>query len=378
MNIFGKKAASFLVGLLTLSGTAYAVNTLPDLMVDSVEKSDNSQLTFEISNQGEAVDADTDGFVYVYVDDQLAWTYNWKYLQEHGFLNAMGNSLFTSQVPKGKESVKVCVDARNDVEEANEDNNCFTHDSFFGLTEPSTGLADLAVQDIYIDERTGMLTVVQGNIGQVDSPTVNGRTNIYVGGNLQWTYRWPNLTDRSFLNAGGSSVLTPKKVNRNVEVTVCMSTDTVMDELNKNNNCLTKQVRGRNVVRKPSQPFRSGYEYVRPYNFTMPDASINRPDFYVESISIDENDVLSVEFGNKGRTYTGNLGGHVELYLDGRRKRSYSFSELGDTNFYNAGQTSTLKAFPLTGGHQVRVCIDPFDQVREGNDANNCQTTLVK
>ena len=378
-----KKLLTGVLAMAVLMGTAYAALNLPDLTVNDVDLDSNSRLTFSLSNNGDdSVDPYSDGFVYVYVNDQVAWTYNWKYLKETGFLNAGETSVITSQIPKGSGDVRVCVDARSNVEELNEENNCFSREvaDLAGLSVP-TELPDLTIQDLYIDPMSKRLTIVQGNTGRGEVITHDGRTNIYVDGRLKWSYKWATLNDRSFLQPMTFTMLQPNKLNGSHEVTACISTEEVINEVSKRNNCFTKTVEGKRYVSKPIKPFRIPSVVKKNPSFNIPKpVANNHPDFSVERVFMNEDGMLSVEIANNGRRYTDQDGeiGIIELHLDGKKKVAYTFSELSDTAFVWQGGESILELLPLTGGHQVKVCIDPMDQIRETTDANNCLTEFVR
>lgn len=381
MKAMKKKGIALLAGIFTLASTAYAIMA-PDLTVNSVDRNGSSQLTFELGNNSETpVDAYSDGFVYVYVNDQVAWTYNWKYLQETGFLNAMGTSTITSQIPKGNGDVKVCIDAREHVAESNEENNCFVKEGFFDGEATTEGLADLQVTDVYVDPLSGFLTVEYGNLGDAPVTEYNGRTSIYIDGRLKWTYRWKDMNNRPFLKPGVTAKLAPGKFNRTHEVTACVSTDTIIDEISKRNNCMTKTVSGEYVprfeVRQPTQTHRISRQFKRPVKVPQ----TKRPDFTIEGVEINEDSMLVFTVKNVGRTfegYEGRIPGTIDLYLNGQRKKSYPLSNTGDGAFLQAGGSSLVEVFPLMGGHEVRVCVDATDNVKENNEMNNCVYTLVK
>jgi len=377
-----RKSAALFAGTLLLAGTAVA-QMLPDLTVTDVALDDQSKLTFEIANQSsEGIDPSSDGFVYVYVDGKVAWTYNWKYLKETGFLNAEGNSVITSQIPKGGNEVKVCVDARENVTEGDEANNCFTSEVEMADAPTTTVLPDLAVTDVYVDPFTGQLTVEHGNIGEGRVPDYNGNVNIYVDGKLKWTYSYTSMNTQ-FLNPGSTGVITPNKLRGVHDVTVCTSTRSVIQEVNKANNCLRRTVQGGKVLVGPQKPVRdmkNNFQY-RPggplpttYNMRSP----FKPDFSVTDVYRDEENIVYAEVENFGMEYTGDAIGEVSFFLNGRHQASYTWSEFTDLGFLSERGSAVLPVYEVMGGHEVRVCIDPSNRVQEIDENNNCFATRVR
>lgn len=98
--------------------------TLADLTVSEISL-DGSTLVVTVENVG---DADVDGTttVYVWLDDELTWTYSSSTLADQDFLDAGGSSDVSPQTIDEETEVKACVDYGDDVDESDEDNNCMT------------------------------------------------------------------------------------------------------------------------------------------------------------------------------------------------------------------------------------------------------------
>lgn len=380
-----KKTLAVLAGIVILAGTAVAA-MLPDLTVKNVAMDNSERLTFDLANKNSsAVDPNSDGFVYVYIDGKVAWTYNWKYLKETGFLDSNGLSKITSQIPKGKGDVKVCIDARENVTETNESNNCFEVKLEMAeggdAVETQTELSDLAVTDIFVDPFSSNLNVVHGNIGKGRVPDYNGSVNIYVDGDLRWTYNFSTMNTQ-FLNPGFTGKITPNKLRGQHKVTACTATRSVIEEVSKENNCLTKTVTdlnpSANYVRT-RKPQTDNLMIYRRRNQEMPSPqSYYKPDFMVKNVYRDNDGMIYAVVTNKGVKHYQNAVGEVTFYLEGRRQKSYLWSSFKDTAFLNAEGRSVLPIYSLSGAHDVKVCVDDTNRVQERDENNNCFSTLIK
>lgn len=381
-----KKALSVLAGVIVLAGTAIAA-MLPDLTVKNVTMDNSERLTFDLANKNSsAVDPNSDGFIYVYIDGKVAWTYNWKYLKETGFLDANGLSKITSQIPKGNGDVKVCIDARENVTETDESNNCFEVKVKMAkggeaMVETQTELSDLAVTDIFVDPFSSNLNVVHGNIGKGRVPDYNGSVNIYVDGNLKWTYNFSAMNTQ-FLNPGFSGKITPNKLKGQHKVTACTATRSVIEEVSKENNCLTKTVTDSNPSAnyvRTRKPQTDNLMIYRRRNLEMPSKqSYFKPDFTVKDVYRGEDDMIYAVVANKGVQHYQDAVGEVTFYLEGRRQKSYLWSSFKDKAFLNAEGKSVLPMYKVSGAHDVKVCIDDTNKVQERDENNNCFSTLIK
>ena len=380
-----KKTAAVLIGIVALAGTAVA-QMLPDLTVKDVAMDDTSRVTFDLANESSnAVDPNSDGFIYVYVDGKVAWTYNWKYLKETGFLNADGIGKITSQIPKGQGDVKVCIDAREDVTEADENNNCFEVKMAMdngSKTPVSTGLPDLAVVELSIDPFSGNLVVEHGNIGKGHVPNYNGNLNIYVDGKLRWTYNFSSM-NKQFFNPGFTALVTPGRLRGEHTVTACASTRDIIEEVSKENNCLTRSLTDVNpsgYVRTKKVERNNLVVYKR-RNMDMPNSnqqSYYKPDFAVDDIYRNEDDKVYAVLSNKGVNHYQKVTGGITFYLDGRRQKSYLWTSFSDLGFLQKNGKSTLPVYEVSGAHEVKVCVDDTNKVQERSENNNCFSTLVK
>lgn len=379
-----KKTAAVLAGIVILAGTAVAA-MLPDLTVKNVSMDSASKIVFDLANKSSGtVDPNSDGFIYVYIDGKVAWTYNWKYLKETGFLNADGFSKITSQIPKGKGDVKVCIDARENVTETDEGNNCFevklkmAEDA--DVVEAVAELPDLAITDIFVDPFSSNLNVVHGNVGKGRVPDYNGSVNIYVDGNLKWTYNFSAMNTQ-FLNPGFSGKITPNKLKGQHKVTACTATRSVIEEVSKENNCMTKTVSDANPSRyvRTRKPQTDNLMIYRRRNLEMPSKqSYYKPDFTVKDLYRGEDDMIYAVVANKGVSHYQNSTGEVTFYLEGRRQKSYLWSSFKDKAFLNAEGKSVLPMYKVSGAHEVKVCVDDTNKVQERDENNNCFSTLIK
>lgn len=379
-----KKTAAIFAGILTLAGTAVA-QMLPDLTVKDVFMDDSSKLGFKLANESsDAIDPNSDGFIYVYVDGKVAWTYNWKYLKETGFLNADGFSEITSQIPKGKGDVKVCIDARENVTELDENNNCF--EVKLPMAEGmeseavATELPDLAITNISVDPFSGNLQVEHGNIGKGKVSDHKGSVNIYLDGSLKWTYNFSSMNGQ-FLNPGFTGTITPGKLRGERKVTACTSTDNIIDETNKMNNCLTKTISASNpsLYVRTRKPQTENQVIYRRRNIEKPSTrSYYKPDFTVKDIYREDDGTIYAVVMNKGVNHYQDISFEITFYLEGRRQKSYMSNSFKGQEFLNAEGKSILPVYNVMGGHDIKVCIDDTNKVQERNEDNNCFSKLIK
>ncbi len=375
-----KKVLATLAGILILAGTA-ASQMLPDLTVNDVSLDDGSRITFELANEStQAVDDYSNGFVYVYIGDKVAWTYNWKFLRDTGFLSSEGNSVITSQIPKGNGDVKVCIDARDNVVEGDETNNCFEVEVDMEGTTTGELLPDLAVTDMFVNPLDGRLNVEFGNIGEGRPADYDGNLNVYVDGKLKWSYSFASM-NRQFLNPGFTTVLQPNKFRGDHKVTACVSTWKVIDEVNKKNNCYTDFLSGKKKVvsPRPARDIKNNFEYkVR----RLPDYSYrkspNKPDFIVSEL-YREDGVVYAEISNTGEaTKLDTATGQINFYLDGRLQREYLWNEFENLDFLKKNGSATLPVYEVMGAHEVQVCVDYPNRVPEQDENNNCLISRIR
>jgi hypothetical protein len=235
------------VALLTtlLPAAAFAEDGTPNLTVDAIEITSTNQLTATLSNTGD-VDVAEDVGVYFYIDDMdsPAWTYDSSTLSDQSFLSAGGTSSITPQaLEEGKTyDIKVCVDPSDVITESDEDDNCLSVEN---LAVGEVELPDLVVDDIYVDEDNGALSIMLQNESDVD---VEETVSIYIYINdmddADWTYRSSTLNDQSFLDAGGTSVIQPEilTAGETYEVKACVDALDEVAESDEDNNCQTEEL----------------------------------------------------------------------------------------------------------------------------------------
>lgn len=97
---------------------------LPNLKVSDIDL-DDTTIEITLENEGD-VDVDDEVSIYIWLDDELEWTYSSSTLSDQGFLEANGESTISPQSIDEDTEVKVCVDYGEDVEESDEDDNCKT------------------------------------------------------------------------------------------------------------------------------------------------------------------------------------------------------------------------------------------------------------
>lgn len=318
-----------------------------DLAITNVYLDENGVLTSELSNLGNLnVDPDSEGHVYIYVDDMEhpLKNYTWSLLADQAFLEAGGVSYIQSHtLDSDVHNVKVCIDPTDVVAETDEVNNCY---------ETSFG-ADLAVTDVYLSGR--LLSIDLANFGNIDiNPTeTHGSIFIYVDDmeDPVYAYNWTMLADNSFLKAGGSSTITPRVLEGSHTVMACVDATDAVTETDETNNCTQ-------VV------------------FGVADLAAN-------NIYLTESNVLTIEMMNIGtEDVPADTEGQTALYVDNMETASttYAWQEMADRTFFIVGGLSVLQPLVFeaaTPGREVKVCMDSSEVVSESNEDNNCmQVTL--
>lgn len=316
-------------------------NDLPNLVLTSITIDSDDKLNVTVGNEGDVdVSSATAGRTYIWIDDMntAAWNYLWTTLSNKDFLQAGESSTIRPQVLEGAHTVKACVDYTDLVEESSEDDNCLT-ETF------ESGLADLVVQDISLDDDS-YLNVTIGNEGDIDVPsTTAGHTYVYIDGAVKYTYSWGTLADKSFLQVDSSSTMTPTMLTGSHTVQVCVDANDVVQELDEDNNCLEVS-----------------------FDAGLPDLVLQ--DLYLSG------DTLSIKVGNEGDAPAEiTTGGVTYIWVDGVLNKTYSWKTLADQSFVEVGGSSILQPFNVTETHTIKACVDYLGSVTESDENNNCKET---
>mgnify|MGYP006416087827 CR=1 FL=1 len=330
---------------------------LPDLVLQEVFIDDDFYLNVVSGNEGDAdVDSTTAGNTYIYIDEELSYTYAWTSLNDKSFLQVDGSATISPGMLTGAHTVEACVDAKDVVEELNEENNCLeaTFDA---------GLPDLVLQDIYLDGDT--LSIQIGNEGEADAEiTTGGVTYIWVDGELDKTYSWKTLADQSFVEVDGSSILQPFNVTDDQTIEVCVDYLDSVEESDEDNNCMEE-----------SFTFETAQTVV---------VDEDLADLVLQDIYIDESNRLSVQVGNEGVVDSDTEEG-LYIYIDDFDNPEYTYnsSTLSESNreFLVVDGVSTIQPLVLddSQSYDVKACVDPANELEELDDDNNCMevTNLV-
>ncbi len=381
-RFLSKSVSAAVAGIMTFIATISGVVAQPqlaDFTVSDLKLNDAQKIEFTLANNGALdVDPDSDGFIYVYVDDKLAWSYNWKFLGQNEFLIAGEQATIVSQMPRGQGSVEVCIDAREHVGESNEENNCraITVAPALPQNQPAPEV-DLAILNLGTDSLSNNVIVEFGNIGSAPLLNTEGALNIYLNDTLKWSYSWRTL-NKKFLNPGGRGMVQPLKLERDYKITACLTPRTVVEEITKTNNCRVAYLKNNKntFVRPAINSKRTTQKVTASQN--MMKYSGQKPDLTVKDIYRDVNGDLTAEIINKGGAYEDSTRGFTTLSLNGQVGKSYRWRDYSDTAFLKKNGLSRLVTALSTGSHQVKVCTDTEDNVPESNENNNCLTKIVK
>lgn len=138
MKIKNKKILGLFLALIVITGGivfartdllqgrfSFDIKSLvkPDLTITDIYVDDDFNLTIEQANIGNKA-VTGNGYTYVYINKTLEWTYSWSTLSDTSFLASGGSSTLQPQTLEGLNSVRVCIDAKENIVEKDETNNC--------------------------------------------------------------------------------------------------------------------------------------------------------------------------------------------------------------------------------------------------------------
>ena len=91
--------------------------------------------------------------------------------------------------------------------------------------------------------KNGILTVNVLNSGEVDiAPDADGGLNIWIDGQLGWTYSWGTWACQDFRTAGQSCDIQPQRLSGSHTVKACVDPNNALAESDERNNCRTVQL----------------------------------------------------------------------------------------------------------------------------------------
>lgn len=130
----------------TFPVNVYSTPTTPDLTVLDIYD-DSGKLSVKIGNVGSAVAPSGVGHLYIWLDDQLKWTYSLSTLYDQSFLNPGGIMVSQPQILSGQHKIKAVIDPNGAIAESNENNNSLEKTLTFGTltTTATTTVASIKV-----------------------------------------------------------------------------------------------------------------------------------------------------------------------------------------------------------------------------------------
>lgn len=237
----------------TVQSNGNSGNDGVDLRVSDLQLEDNGDLKFTVENQGdEDTDNGEDVFIYVNVEGDKVWSESYENdSDDDSFLDAgeedtinAGDNLFDDYDDGDRVDVEVCVDAKDTIDEDDEDDNCREETVEIGGNN-SNDEVDLEITDLYTDD-DGDLKFVAENTGDEDVASGKSVTiYVYVDGDLEWSESVSQSSgdDNEYLDADDSTTF---NVGDNVfdnhgdtyDVEVCVDSKDTIDESSENNNCM--------------------------------------------------------------------------------------------------------------------------------------------
>lgn len=220
----------------------YGADTEADLSVDDLYF-DGNELWADISNEGETDVSSSDTIdVYVYVDDSRKYsgTIAYNYF-DAGESNSY--SFLDGEFDEGESyDIEVCIDAKDNLDEPDEDNNCRTET--LKLSSSSSGEPDLDVTEIYLDSDDHVnFTVTNKGSDDVN----NGEDvviKVYVDGSSEYSKTvTQSSSTTNFLDEDEEDTYDAGNIlddeGSTYEVEVCVDTGEDVDESSESNNCMT-------------------------------------------------------------------------------------------------------------------------------------------
>ncbi len=107
--------------------------------------------------------------------------------------------------------------------------------------EDDEDLPDLTVDDIELEDNNTLVITLE-NEGEADADEDDVSIYIYIDGELEWTYSATTLSDQDFLEADGSSELSPQTLEEDATVEVCIDPNDDVEEEDEDNNCLEEDL----------------------------------------------------------------------------------------------------------------------------------------
>lgn len=153
----------------TLSG---GLTVRPDLAVVDIYD-DAGKLSVKISNIGNASAPSNIGHLYIWIDDQLVWTYSLGTLANQSYLTPGGITIVQPQTLSGSHKIKAYIDPNNVITESNESNNVLEKTLSFGSTVPTIAVLSPNGGEVFIRGAKNRIAWTGGNraahVGLVNS-----------------------------------------------------------------------------------------------------------------------------------------------------------------------------------------------------------------
>jgi subtilase family serine protease len=329
----------------------------PDLVVDTLEISDNGLVNVKVKNQGDGAVSSSNFGVYIYIDENMStaktWTYSVSTLADQGCLAVGGTCSISPQTVDTSTShtVRVEVDPNSAIEEEDESNN----------TESLDYTVDVALPDLEAKTATisssGLVEVTVENVGEGSVPTDEFHVFIYIDETMTtaktWTYSLSTLSNQDCLEPGGTCKISPQYVEVDSNHTLRVEVDPY-DAIEEDNE----------------------YNNTYDYNYVVESYSDSLPDLGVSGLSISSSGLITAIVENYGNgDATEDFG--VYIYIDEgtstEKTWTYSTSTLSNQGCLDAGGTCSISPQTLSTdeSHTVRVEVDPSDVIEEADENNN-------
>ncbi len=287
--------------------------TAPDLMV-SIDSISSSQVVFTVTNSGTSSSAAGPSVAEVTVDSVSAGT-----VAVSALAVGASEQHMIGINPANGDMVEVCADARNDVDELNENNNC--DDTKVMLPDLRVTIDAITIADITFTVRNHGLANASSNYVSV---TVNGTPSSTVTTGL--------------LGPGGiRQHVVAIAPDQGDVIEVCADTTNQVTEFHENNNC--------------------GSE-----TFVTPDL--------VAVIDVTTDSDVTFTITNVGLTEAGASIAEISV-------NSISAGTVAISTLAAGANAQHIFSIVLNTGDVVEICADSTDNVAEFNENNNCSTAVM-
>ena len=221
-------------------------------------------------------------------------------------------------------------------------------------------LPELAIADITLDE-TGRVIVTLSKTGKSSVHQRMGNLKIYVDDALKWSIPLDEISDQTFMDAGGMSRYTTP-----VELEGAHSVRATIGNCEENgegvgpNNLMTKEL-----------SFQAPVLVSPPLPLSLPAAEIQKetrtyPDVALTDLTLNQQRKLVIHLSNNGDAPFALREGTLQVFVDNVLRGSYSLGGLSDKLILSPKERAFLSTpLPIIGRHEIFAHLDTGPEANE-------------